>query len=460
MYVATGFAWLWRKQWLWGFILLIEASIVIAAQLYMTLVPVGIGQPMIRLPQNQRVWWGLSTAIVLLLGMLMLSIRQRRNDRNTNLITPAPHPKTSFFKSQYFALILLPIVASASLYAFSYFSMPIRERERNPDRRGIRLAQGFTYAIYAQGTIDNPTVMTFAPNGKLYIGDIAGDLWVANDQDGDYRVDKISKFAGGFELLLGLLWYDDELFVASAGKIEALRDTDHDDIADERRLVAEGLPSLIYNPHSNNSLALGPDGRLYFGVGRTIAYGREPTAYGGSILSVSPDGGDVRILARGFGNPFDVAFNVRGDLFTGDNAGILPNGESPPDKLHYVVPGGDYDGDNDPFAPNKRPAVVNLEPHAVPTGLVFYNGKAYPAEYFDNAFLALWNRGEIMRFQLTPPSGSGMLNSNYRARDSVFGDGFLYPIDIVVGPDDNLYIADFGTSVIYRITYVGNVGNK
>ena len=29
------------------------------------------------------------------------------------------------------------------------------------------------------------------------------------------------------------------------------------------------------------------------------------------------------------------------------------------------------------------------------------------------------------------------------------------PIDIVVGPDGDLYVADFGTSVIYRIRYQG-----
>jgi glucose/arabinose dehydrogenase len=346
-------------------------------------------------------------------------------------------------------LILFPVLAALGLYGVSYFSTPLRERERNPDRRSIRLAPGFSYSVYAQTTIDNPTVMTFGPDGKLYIGDIAGDLWVATDRDGDFRVDNISKFAGGFDLLLGLAWRSDELFVSSAGKIEALRDTNGDGVADTRRIVAEGLPALVLNPHSNNSLTFGPDGRLYFGVGRTTATGREPNPQAGAILSVSPDGGDVRVLAQGFGNPFDVAFNARGDMFVGDNAGVSADGDSPPDKFHHVVAGGDYDDENDPFGPNKKAAVVQLDPHSVPTGLTFYSGKTYPAEYFDNAFMTLWNRGEVLRIQ------TSAVNNGYRARESIFGDGFLYPIDVVTGPDGNLYIADFGTSVIYRITYGG-----
>jgi glucose/arabinose dehydrogenase len=91
---------------------------------------------------------------------------------------------------------------------------------------------------------------------------------------------------------------------------------------------------------------------------------------------------------------------------------------------------------------------VQFPAHATPTGLTFYTGSTYPQEFFDNAFAALWTRGEVARIVLNKtPQGE------YRASPSVWASGFLYPIDVVNGPDGNLYIADFGTSVIYRITY-------
>ncbi len=441
---GVGVLFVLRRRWWFGGILIVEAIVATAAQIAMTTIPVGIGQPLIRLPKAEWVWWVLGAGVLAVLFVIMLIGHWRA--------TRATYPQVAPRRVSG-VLILFPVLAALGLYGVSYFSTPLRERERNPDRRSIRLAPGFSYSVYAQGTgdfrMDNPTVMTFGPDGKLYIGDIAGDLWVATDRDGDFRVDVISKFAGGFDLLLGLAWRSDELFVSSAGKIEALRDTNGDGVADARRTVAEGLPALVLNPHSNNSLTFGPDGRLYFGVGRTTATGREPNPQAGAILSVSPDGGDVRVLAQGFGNPFDVAFNTRGDMFVGDNAGVSADGDSPPDKFHHVVAGGDYDDENDPFGPNKKAAVVQLGPHSVPTGLTFYSGKTYPAEYFDNAFMTLWNRGEVLRIQ------TSAVNNGYRARESIFGDGFLYPIDVVTGPDGNLYIADFGTSVIYRITYGG-----
>jgi glucose/arabinose dehydrogenase len=250
------------------------------------------------------------------------------------------------------------------------------------------------------------------------------------------------KYAAGFNLLVGLLWVKDELFTSSSGKIEALRDANGDGVADERRVVADGLPSMILAPHSNNALTLGPDGRIYFGVGTTTR-GVETNPLGGSILSVSPDGGDVTVYARGFGNPFKLAFNSRGDMFAGDNSLADGAGEAPPDKLNHVAQGGDY-------GPASEPLAV-LPPSSVPTGIAIYNGATYPQEYFDNAFLALWNKGEIVRAQLIPRS-----DGNYDVGTSRFGEGFLYPIDIVVGPDGNLYVADFGTSVVYRITYDAN----
>jgi glucose/arabinose dehydrogenase len=97
-----------------------------------------------------------------------------------------------------------------------------------------------------------------------------------------------------------------------------------------------------------------------------------------------------------------------------------------------------------------RPPLAEFPPHSAPVGMTFYTGKAYPPEYFDNAFISLWSRGELLRIELAQ-DGRG----NYGSKPSVFGDGFLYPIDVITGPDGNLYLADFGTSVVYRITYDG-----
>jgi glucose/arabinose dehydrogenase len=344
--------------------------------------------------------------------------------------------------------LIMPVVAAGALWGASQLSIPERERERDASKRAIELPAGFSAGIYAENIPDNPTTMTFAPDGRLYIADISGAIWHGEKIAGEDKLGPLKKFADGFNLLVGLAWRDGELFVSSAGKVEALRDTDGDGVADARRTVIDNLPALIFMPHSNNSLTFGQDGRLYFGVGATSDGGVETRQYAASILSVSPDGGDVKVVATGFGNPFEVAFNQAGDLFSGDNNGLAsPDGAPPPDEFNFIVPGGDYN-DLDLNNSAAREPAVQFPAHSTPTGLAFYAGNTYPPEYLDNAFAALWTRGEVARIVLNKtPQG------NYNAGASVWANGFLYPIDVVNGPDGNLYVADFGTSVIYRITY-------
>lgn len=441
---ALGWQMLRQRRWT-GAAFLITAALAIAAQAALSLVPVGIGEPLIRIERST-----FFVAAGLALGACAAVLAWVRNLR------PALHLPVRLLAPA----AAFPIAAGLALWGLSFISTPERERERNPDRREIVLPPGFKAERYASaapgpdGAMDNPTVIAFGDAGDLYIADIAGNLWLARDTNGDARIDTMRKFASGFELLVGLAWRNGELYVSSAGKVEGLKDANNDGIADARRTLAAGLPSMIVQPHSNNSLVFGPDGRLYFGVGSTVLHGEDPHAFGGAVVSVSTDGGDARVYARGFGNVFDLAFNKAGVIFAGDNAGPARDGAAEPDELNQIVEGGDYgapdSGDPLNLASGKTPPLATFPAHATPTGMAFYYGQAFPAGYVDTAFLALWNRGEVMNIEINP-KGDG----SYAAIPRVFGSGFLYPIDVVVGPDDALYIADFGTSVVYRVTYEG-----
>jgi putative membrane-bound dehydrogenase-like protein len=420
----------------------IQALLAIAAQVALSTIPFGIGEPLIRVPFQQIVVQALGSfvviaAIIALLYVLIrwVSTRAQGNGRRAAVIG---------------LLLAIPLLGSLSLYGLARASLPERERERDPNKRVIALSPGFDWSIYAQGTMDNPTVIAFGPDGKLYIADIAGTLWVASDNDKDHKVDQITKWADGFQLLVGLAWRDGELYTASSGKIEALRDSDNDGVADQRRTVVEGLPSMILQPHSNNSIVFGPDGRLYFGVGATTSGEYEPYELAASVLSVNPDGSDLKVFARGFGNTFGIAFNQDGDLFGGDNSPGV--GDENPDEFNYIVEGGNYGYPYFYGDPEKNlgtiGALVSFPAHSTPTGMSFYTGETFPSSYSDNAFVTLWTRGEIARVELAKTSGG-----EYLARTSTFGTGFLYPIHAITGPDGNLYVADFGTSAIYRITY-------
>jgi glucose/arabinose dehydrogenase len=426
-----------------GAILVLQALLLIAAQVALSTLPFGIGDPLIRVPFWPTLLQASGSVAAIGAAALVYLASRWIGQR----LPAARRPRLATTG----ALLAVPLVAALGLGALVRASTPERERERDPNKREITLSPGFTWSIYAQGTMDNPTAIAFGPQGELYIADIGGSLWVATDADGDHVAETIKRWADGFSLLVGLVWHEGELYAASSGKIEALRDTDGDGIADQRRVVVEDLPSMVLKPHSNNGLAFGPDGRLYFGVGSTTNGELESNPLAAAILSVNPDGSDLKVYARGLGNSFDVAFNANGDLFAGDNSPMGGEGEELPDEFNHIVEGGHYGFPyfyGDPPSGSTRAPLVSLPPHSVPTGVTFYSGALYPPEYRDSAFLTLWSRGEIARIEV------GRTDSGrYLSRAVSFGSGFLYPIDVITGPDDNLYVADFGTSAVYRITY-------
>ncbi|HEU5100550.1 MAG TPA: PQQ-dependent sugar dehydrogenase [Roseiflexaceae bacterium] len=451
---VAGVALLRRARGAWraaGAVLLAQALLAAAALVALSTIPFGIGEPLIRVPFRDILIQALGSAVAVggVAGLVYLIAR------HASAWQAQAHGRGAANRRLAAAGLLLavPLVAAGSMAGLVRASTPERERERDPNKRPITLSPGFASNVFVQGTMDNPTTIVFGPDDKLYIADISGAIWAAEDANQDGVAETIKQFADGFSLLVGLAWHEGELYTASSGKIEALRDSDGDGLADQRRLVVGDLPSLVLKPHSNNGLAFGADGRLYFGVGSTTEGQIEDNPLAAAILSVKPDGSDLKVFARGLGNTFDVAFNSSGALFGGDNSpGGEENGEDPADEFNYLIEGEHYGypyfyGDP-PKSNGTRGALVTFPPHSSPTGVSFYSGDTYPALYRDNAFITLWNRGELARIELARTAGG-----DYLARTTTFGKGFLYPIDTVTGPDGNLYVADFGTSAVYRITY-------
>ena len=312
----------------------------------------------------------------------------------------------------------------------------------------IQLPTGFAASVYADG-LKNPTALAAGPNGKLYVAQLSGEIVVLDGKSA-------RTYISGFTAPLGLAWRGDELYVASRNTISVIA-------PDGRtRQIVDGLPAAR---HQTDQVAFGRDGRLYIGQGSRSDHGELVgiDALEASVLVANADGSGLRVFARGLRNPYGIAFHPEtGELFATDNGKDVP-GVGVPDELNLVTDGGNY-GWPDCYGQGKGsncagtiPPLAEFEEHASADGLTFYAGGSFPAEYRNNAFVALYgsNSGDpligrrIERVVLDKSTGG------YRATVTTFASGFRNPLAVAVGADGALYVADFGAGKVYRISWAG-----
>ena len=326
------------------------------------------------------------------------------------------------------AVIVLFIPTTLTLIEWSDEIRPVAV---DPGGGGLQIQAGFKIELLPVTGIANPTSLEFNDNGDLFISTYGGLIWIIPSEAGQLRYPRAQVFDQGYKVPVGLAWHAGTLYVSSHGKVTAVRDTDGDSVADVTRDIVSGLPARLYPWHANNDLVYGPDGRLYMAVGSTTDASVETREYAASILAIDPETGDIEVFATGVRNPFDLAFNEHGDLFATDN-GPDSLESTPGDELNHIIEGQDYGFpmyfEYPPPGVHSQPPVVVFPPHASADGLIFYLGDEFPSMYYGNAFVALFNRGEIDRIELMEDE-----NGRYLARTEVFSSGFLGPLDLAVG---------------------------
>ena len=335
--------------------------------------------------------------------------------------------------------------------------------------------------------------LTVDPKGRLVACDQYGSLYrVTLKDDGAPEVEKIEAGIGAAQ---GLLFAFDSLYVnvndqskKFEGGIYRLQDTNGDDTYDK---VEHLVPMNNGGEHGPHALILSPDGqRIFFCAGNNTnipeqqvesyrvpknwsedhLLGRMPDARGhnanrlapgGFVASMDPDGKNLEVIATGFRNEYDIAFNRVGELFTYD-ADMEWDVGTPwyrPTRVNHVISGGDFGWRNGTgkwpaYYPDSFGAAVDIGPGS-PTGICFGTGAKFPAKYQRALFVADWSYGNIFAVHLEEDG------STYSGTYETFATAAPLPVtDMVVHPGDgNFYFAIGGRrtqSGLYRIRYVGS----
>ncbi len=381
----------------------------------------------------------------------------------------------------------------------------------NPKLAALQLPEGF-HADHLFGPSENGegswVSMTFDHKGRLIASDQYGALYrMTIPAIGDtvtrlisepLRIPSLTGNSSGTSNKLeigyahGLLYAFNSLYVmvnhtgdssfSKGSGLYRLQDTDNDDQYDSVTLLKaldgegeHGPHSIVLSPDKQSLFVIAgnftrlpamdkyrvsPDARL----DNLLPLIRDPNGHdndvgmqGGWIAQVDSTGKKWELYASGFRNPFDLAFNEAGDLFTYDSDMEWDMGTPwyRPTRICHVTSGSDFGwrpgtGKWDPSFADGRPAMLNIG-QGSPTNLVVGTNARFPEKYRKALFAFDWSFGIIYAIQLEP-SGS-----SYTAKGEEFISGSPLPLtDGVIGPDGALYFLTGGRrleSDLYRVYY-------
>ena len=315
----------------------------------------------------------------------------------------------------------------------------------------MQVADGYEVNLFAADPmITKPLQMNFDPQGRLWVssssvypqirpGEVANDtVTVLEDRDGDGRADASTVFADGLLMPTAVLPGDGGAYVANSTEFLHLSDTDGDGKADTRRVVLSGFGTEDTH-HIIHTFRWGPDARLYFNQSIYI-HSHVETPRGvrrlnaGGIWRFAPESLTLDVFARGWVNTWGHAFDRWGRSLVTDGAG----GEG----INYGFPGAAY------LTAAGTPRILHGMNPGSPKycGLEFIDGRHLPDDAQGLLITNDFRANRVCRFRLTE-QGSGFTSE--KLPELIHSQRVTFrPIDVKMGPDGAIYIADWYNPII------------
>lgn len=343
------------------------------------------------------------------------------------------------------AMLLVPQVVFAQANA----TVP------NPDpeleRQSFIVAPGFEVNLFAADPLlAKPIQMNFDPQGRLWVassevypqikpGQKANDkIVILEDTKGVGKADKVTVFADGLLIPTGVEPGDGGAYVANSTELIHLSASKPGEKADKTRVVLSGFGTEDTH-HILHTFRWGPDGCLYMNQSIYI-HSHIETPHGvrrlngGGIWRFRPESMHLDVFVRGFVNTWGHHFDRWGQSLITDGA----YGEG----VNHGVPGAYF-----VTAVGGSRLMKGLNPGSPKhCGLEIVSGRHLPDDWQGNVITNDFRGHRVCRFQI------GEDGSTFTSREQVevikTKHAAFRPIDVKMGPDGAIYIADWYNPII------------
>ncbi len=349
----------------------------------------------------------------------------------------------------YVAVLCLGLILAAPASAQRDAKTPDPDPEL--ERKSFIVADGFEVNLFAADPLlAKPIQMSFDAAGRLWVacsevypqikpGQKANDkLIVLEDTKGVGKADKVTVFADGLLIPTGVEPGDGGAYVADSTDILHFSDPDEKGKARKRRVVLSGFGTEDTH-HIIHTFRWGMDGMLYFNQSVYI-HSHVETPHGprrlnaGGIWQLRPESLKLEIYCRGFWNTWGHHFDRWGQSFATDGAGD--------GGIHFVVPGASYAA-----AQGGAKLLPGLNPGSPKyCGLEILSGRHLPEDWRGNMITHDFRAHRVSRF-VVREDGAGY--ASQRKADLIeTKHGAFRPVDVKMGPDGAIYIADWYNPII------------
>ena len=314
----------------------------------------------------------------------------------------------------------------------------------------MTVADGFEVNLFADEArfpeLVNPVQMQVDGKGRLWaaawktypkwepLKEMGDRILIFPDENGDGKADKAITFAKVHNPIAFEFW-DGGVIVASQPEILFLKDTDGDDVADERIVLLQGTGSSDTH-HSANNFIYGPDGAIYWQSGIFLQnafehpWGPALSTIKSGMYRFDPRRYAISFHAENRPNSHGIAFDYWGYHYATDGTS---------GRTYQVRPEGNSFKMYELFKKEVRPVAAN----------VIISSENFPESMQGNILVCntIGYLG-LKQYDLERNAANGEVWGEPTTDLLYSSDKNFRPTDAVFGEDGALYIADWHNVII------------